>query len=124
MSMSQNILLIVYPLKNVKRNSLVVQWLGLSIFTARAWVQPRVRELRPCTSHSAAKKTPTKPKCHPATCMGPEVITLREAGQAEKDKCHMASLVRAILKQKTQRSLFTNQKDSQTRKTNLWPPKR
>ena len=27
-------------------NSLVVQWLGLSAFTARAWVQSLVRELR------------------------------------------------------------------------------
>ena len=124
MSMSQNILLIVYSLKNVKRNSLVVQWLGLSIFTARALVQPRVGELRPCTSHGAAKKTQQNPRASQQQCMGPEMITLSEAGQAEKDKCHMASLIRAALKQKTQRSLFTKQKDSQTRKTNLWPPKR
>ena len=66
--MSQNIRLIVYPLKNVKRNSLVVQWLGLSIFTARAWIQSLgVGELRPCKPHSAAKKTQQNVKHHLAT---------------------------------------------------------
>ena len=66
--MSQNIHLIVYPLKNVKRNSLVVQWLELSIFTARAWIQSlAVGELRPCKPHSAAKKTQQNVKHHLAT---------------------------------------------------------
>ena len=34
----------------------MVQWLGLSTFTARAPVQPLVRELRSCELHDAAKK--------------------------------------------------------------------
>ena len=35
-------------------NSLAVQWLGLCAFTARAWVQSLVRELRPHKLLSAA----------------------------------------------------------------------
>ena len=38
-----------------KENSLVLQWLGLSAFTAQAWVQSLVRELRSCRLHSTAK---------------------------------------------------------------------
>ena len=37
-------------------NSLVVQWLGLGAFTARARVQSLVRELRYHELHNAAKK--------------------------------------------------------------------
>ena len=37
------------------RNSLVVQWLGLSAFTAMAWVQSLVGELRSCKPHRVAK---------------------------------------------------------------------
>ena len=33
------------------------QWLGLDAFTAMAWVQSLVGELRPCKSQSAAKKS-------------------------------------------------------------------
>ena len=42
--------------KSVKRNSLVIQWLGLSAFTARAQMQPLVRELRACKQLSQGKK--------------------------------------------------------------------
>ena len=37
-----------YFQKQWSGNSLVVQWLGLITFTARAWVQSLVRELRSC----------------------------------------------------------------------------
>ena len=37
-------------------NSLVVWWLGFSAFTARAWVQSLVGELRSRESHSMGKK--------------------------------------------------------------------
>ena len=37
-------------------NSLVVQWLGLSAFTARAWVQSLVRELRSHKPSGATRK--------------------------------------------------------------------
>ena len=37
-------------------NSLVVQWLGLGTFTARAWVQSLVRELQSCNLCITAKK--------------------------------------------------------------------
>ena len=37
-------------------NSLVVQWLGLGTFTAVAWVQSLVRELRPWKPRGAANK--------------------------------------------------------------------
>ena len=35
---------------------MVVQWLGRGAFTAVAWVQSLVRELRYCKQHAAAKK--------------------------------------------------------------------
>ena len=38
-------------------NSLVVQWLGLSTFTAGAWVWSPVRKLRSCKLHNPAKKS-------------------------------------------------------------------
>ena len=37
-------------------SSLVVQWLGLGSFTAGAWVQSLVRELRSSKLHCVAKK--------------------------------------------------------------------
>ena len=40
-------------------NSLTVQWLGLGAFTAVAWVQSLVGELRSRKPHSATKKTKT-----------------------------------------------------------------
>ena len=42
-------------------NSLVVQWLGLHAFTARAWVQSLVRELR---SHKLCGMAKNKRVCH------------------------------------------------------------
>ena len=42
--------------KSVQRNSLAIQWLGLSAFTARAQMQPLVRELRSCRQLSQGKK--------------------------------------------------------------------
>ena len=38
---------IYYIYIKISGNSLVVQWLGLDIFTEVAWVQTLVRELRP-----------------------------------------------------------------------------
>ena len=35
---------------------MVVQWLGLGAFAARAWVQSLVRELRSCKLHRIKKK--------------------------------------------------------------------
>ena len=43
-----------------KENSLVLQWLGLSAFTAQAWVQSLVRELRSCRLHGTAQKKKKK----------------------------------------------------------------
>ena len=43
-------------------NSLVVQWLGLGTFTARAQVRSLVRELKSCKPCSAAKKKKKKKK--------------------------------------------------------------
>ena len=37
-------------------NSLVIQWLGLSSFTAVAQVQSQIGELRSCKQRGAAKK--------------------------------------------------------------------
>ena len=37
-----------------KENSLVLQWLGLSAFTAQAWAQSLVRELRSFRLHVTA----------------------------------------------------------------------
>ena len=45
-------------------NSLVVQWLGLSAVTARAWIQSPVRELRsrfPCGVTKLKKKKKVEP---------------------------------------------------------------
>ena len=44
------------------KSSLVVQWLGLSAFTAVAWVQALVRELRSHKLPSMAKKKKKKKK--------------------------------------------------------------
>ena len=43
-------------LKILAGNSLVVKWLGLGAFTARAQVRSLVREQRSCKLHGAAKK--------------------------------------------------------------------
>ena len=43
-------------IKNPHPNSLAVQWLGLLAFTARAWVQSLVRELRSCKPRDMAKR--------------------------------------------------------------------
>ena len=40
---------------------MVVQWLGLSPFTARAWVQSLVRELKSSKPYGVAKITKNKP---------------------------------------------------------------
>ena len=45
-----------------KENSLVLQWLGLSAFTAQAWVQSLVRELRSCRLHGTAPPKKNYPK--------------------------------------------------------------
>ena len=45
--------------KAIKGNSLAVQWLGPSVFTAGAWVQPLVGELRSRKLRSEAKKKTT-----------------------------------------------------------------
>ena len=46
-------------------NSLAVQWLGPGAFTARAWVQSLVEELRSCKLHGAAiNKKKNKNKSH------------------------------------------------------------
>ena len=37
-------------------NSLLIQWLGLSAFTAGAWVRSLVRELRSCKLHGVVQK--------------------------------------------------------------------
>ena len=37
-------------------NLLAGQWLGLPAFTAEAWVQSLIRELRFCMPYSVAKK--------------------------------------------------------------------
>ena len=47
---------------NTTGNSLVVQWLGLWTFTATAWVQSLVRELRSHKLHGVAKKKRKKEK--------------------------------------------------------------
>ena len=41
---------------NIRGNSLEVQWLGLSTFTAGAWVRSLGRELRSRNPHGTAKK--------------------------------------------------------------------
>ena len=46
----------IAPSEEKTRNSLVVQWLGLSAFTARAEVQSRVGELRLCKPHGVAER--------------------------------------------------------------------
>ena len=43
-----------YQKEKAKANSLLVQWLELSAFPDRAWVQFLVGELRPCKPQDAA----------------------------------------------------------------------
>ena len=43
-------------LKEIKGNSLAIQWLELGTFTAVAWLQYLVRELRSCKPRIVAKK--------------------------------------------------------------------
>ena len=50
----------VAPSKKKTRNSLGVQWLGLSAFTARAGVQSGVGELRFCKPHGVTKRKKKK----------------------------------------------------------------
>jgi len=47
----------------VTGNSLVVQWLGLTFFTAVAWIQSLVGELRSYKMHGMAKNKKEK-NCH------------------------------------------------------------
>ena len=48
--------------KWIEGNPLAVQWLRLSAFTARIWVQSLAGELRPHKPHSTAKKEKKKKK--------------------------------------------------------------
>ena len=48
-------------------NSLAVQWLGLGAFTAGAWVQSLVKELRSCKSCDVAKKKKEKTQMNLST---------------------------------------------------------
>ena len=80
-------------------NSLEVQWLGLSIFTAVAQVQYLVTELR---SHGVAKKKSdyvflkNEMMSFAATWINLEIIVLSEVSQTQKDKYHMISLIHGI----------------------------
>ena len=81
-------------------NSLAVQWLGLHAFTAGAWVQSLVRELRSPKPRGAAKKknTPvtliTYDSLDGKACLRPEdrenickTIQMAELKDAHKDVC-------------------------------------
>ena len=60
----------------ISGNSLALQWLGLGAFTAGAWVQSLVRELRSRKSSSVAKgKTKTKPNQTPSFQMVSRMVS-------------------------------------------------
>ena len=71
-----------YRLRKLKLrgNSLVVQWLGLSTFTAGAQVQSLVGELRSCKPHGVAKKKKNKEtKAQRGTATFPGLHSKQEA---------------------------------------------
>ena len=48
-------------IRKIRGNFLAVQWLGLSTFTAAAWIQPLVRELRSCKPAKNKKRDENYP---------------------------------------------------------------
>ena len=63
-------------------NSLAVQWLGLCVLTARAWVRSLIGELRFCKPRGTAKTKKKKPKTIPQT----KLAILRTSEDVEQRK--------------------------------------
>ena len=65
----------------------MVQWLGHGSFTAGAWVQSLVRELRSCKTHSKAPPPPKKENLiQTYKGINLEDCVLREISQTQKEE--------------------------------------
>ena len=65
----------------------MVQQLGLGIFTAMAWVQPLVRELKSCKPYGVAKNKNKKERKKKNTVVG-STFTVAGKGQVKEQPAH------------------------------------